>query len=149
MDDEARRLLREARVARLATADARGSPHVVPVVFVWQKDRIYIPVDHKAKKSPDPNALRRIRNLRENPRASVLIDHYEEDWRELAWVRVDGSVTLVTEDPLYGEGVQALTAKYAQYRETPLPPAGEGLIIRLNIETIRFWRASAGAPRLS
>ena len=141
MDDEAQRLVREARVARLATAGEDGCPHLVPVVFAWQKDWIYIPVDHKAKRSADPNALRRIRNLRENPRASLLIDHYEEEWRKLAWVRADGRVDLVREGPPYVEGARALTVKYPQYREHPLPPEGGGLIILLHIETIRTWHA--------
>jgi PPOX class probable F420-dependent enzyme len=138
---EARRLLEEARVGRLATADANGRPHVVPVVFAWREDRIYLPVDHKTKRSADPAALRRIRNLRENPRASLLVDHYEEDWRRLAWVRVDGRAELVEEGPLYRQAVEALTAKYPQYREHPLADEGEGLVIVIRPEAFRAWHA--------
>ncbi len=138
---EAERLLRDARVARLATADATGRPHLVPVVFALRGERLYIPVDHKPKKSPDPGSLRRIRNLRENSRASLLVDHYEEAWAKLAWVRVDGRAELLTEGPFYDEGVDALSGKYPQYREHPLPPAGEGLLILLHVESIRAWHA--------
>ena len=78
LSGEAERMLREARVARLATADAQGRPHLVAVVFAVAGRRIFLPIDHKAKRGSDPRALRRIRNLEENPRASLLVDHYEE-----------------------------------------------------------------------
>ena len=141
LSDEARRLLEKARVARLATADAAGRPHLVPVVFAMKESRLFIPIDHKPKKSRDPYALRRVRNLRDNPRASILVDHYEEDWRRLAWVRVDGSVELVSNDPGYSEGVRALTTRYPQYTAHPLPPAPDGLLIVIEMNTIRTWHA--------
>ena len=141
LSDEARRLLEQARVARLATVDAAGRPHLVPIVFALKASRLFVPIDHKPKKNRDPNALRRVRNLRENPRASILVDHYEEDWRRLAWVRVDGSVELVSDGPAYSEGIRALTDRYPQYTEDPLPPAPDGLLIVLEMETIRTWRA--------
>jgi PPOX class probable F420-dependent enzyme len=147
LPDEVRRFLDTERVARLATADARGRPHLVPVVYAFQGDRVFIPIDRKPKKHADPRALRRVRNLCENPRASLLVDHYEEDWGRLAWFRVDGQATLLEGGPAYQEGARALTVKYPQYRARPLPAEGEGLMILLHIETVRSWRAGGGGPR--
>jgi PPOX class probable F420-dependent enzyme len=143
---QARALLDQARVARLATADASARPHIVPVVFAIEGDRVFIPIDHKPKRADSPEALRRVRNLRSNPRASMLVDRYDEDWHRLAWVRVDGRVELVSEGGLYREGVKHLSEKYPQYREHPLPPEGAGLVIVLAIGTLRGWSGSEGRP---
>jgi len=139
---QARRILGAERVGRLATSDSQGRPHVVPVVFALAGDRVFLPIDHKPKRAATPERLRRVRNLRANPQASLLVDHYEEDWRRLAWVRVDGTVELITEGPLYREAVARLEEKYPQYREHPLPAEGDGLVIVLRIGTLRGWRAS-------
>lgn len=137
--EEARRLLEEARVARLATADAGGRPHVVPVVFAFTPNAVYLPIDHKPKRRSDPRALRRVRNLEANPRAALLVDHYEEDWDRLRWVRVDGRAELVDRGPAYRDALAALAAKYPQYRANPLPPEGAGLVILLRPESLRAW----------
>ena len=139
---QARRMLGDERVGRLATADPGGLPHVVPVVFALDDDRVFLPIDHKPKRAATPEGLRRIRNLRANPRASLLVDRYDEDWTRLAWVRVDGPVDLVEEGPAYRGAVARLTDKYPQYREHPLPGEGDGLVIVLRIGTVRGWRAS-------
>ena len=89
--EEARRRFAAARVARLATAGADGSPHIVPIVFAVARtagrDLIYTVVDAKRKRT---TALRRLANVAENPAVSVLVDHYEEDWTALWWARADG-----------------------------------------------------------
>jgi PPOX class probable F420-dependent enzyme len=139
--EEALRFLAGARAARLATADRGATPHLVPVVFAVGGDRVFIPIDRKPKRDPDPNALRRVRNLRENPRAALLADRYDEDWKQLAWVRVDGPVELVESGPIYREGVRLLTEKYPQYRAIPLLDEGSGLLIVLRIAAVRSWRA--------
>lgn len=139
---QARRMLEEERVARLATSDAEGRPHLVPVVFALAGDRIFLPIDHKPKRSASPEKLRRVRNLRANPRASLLVDRYDEDWARLAWVRVDGPAALVAEGPEYREAVTRLTEKYPQYRAHPLPAEGASLVIVLHIDALRGWSAS-------
>jgi PPOX class probable F420-dependent enzyme len=119
---EARSRLARARVARLATADASGHPHVVPVTFAVESpdgtaggDRVYIAIDHKPKTTIN---LKRLRNIAENPAVSLLADHYEEDWTALWWTRVDGRAVVV---PAGAAGRQRpldlLAAKYPQYRE--------------------------------
>ena len=88
------RFLRAQRVARLATADARGRPHVVPIVFVYSAGRLYTPIDLKPK-SASPRRLQRVRNILANPRVQVLIDQYEEDWQRLGYVQLRGPAELI------------------------------------------------------
>ncbi|MCG5215811.1 TIGR03668 family PPOX class F420-dependent oxidoreductase [Streptosporangium sp. KLBMP 9127] len=120
----ARRRFAGARVARLATAGGNGVPHLVPVTFALDGDRILLAVDHKPKTTTD---LRRIRDIRENPRVCALVDHYDDDWATLWWVRADGEAT-VTEGPA-GPAVALLAAKYPQYGERP--PAGPMITIEI------------------
>jgi len=98
-EPEARSRLATARVARLATADASGRPHLVPVTFAVDstESAIYIAIDHKPKTTTN---LKRLRNIRENPAVSLLADHYEDDWTRLWWVRFDGVARLTTTEEL-------------------------------------------------
>jgi PPOX class probable F420-dependent enzyme len=120
--------LAAARVGRLATVTADGRPHVVPVCFALDAGRIYTAVDAKPKTT---QALRRLENVRATGRASLLVDHYEEDWSRLWWVRVDGAAEVL--DP--GAGRDALAAKYEQYRAAP--PAGP--VIAISPDRWRSW----------
>jgi PPOX class probable F420-dependent enzyme len=86
--EQARGRFAAARVARLATADATGQPHLVPVTFAVDGDTIYTAVDAKPKRT---TALRRLANVAANPRVSLLVDHYDDDWSRLWWVRADGT----------------------------------------------------------
>ena len=132
----ARRLFATARVARLATADAEGVPHLVPVTFAMDGEDVVSAVDAKPKTTA---ALRRLRNITANPRVSVLVDHYEEDWSRLWWVRADGHATVAHTDE---RAIAALTAKYPPYLHTP--PAGP--VVRIRITTWRGWSASSDVP---
>jgi PPOX class probable F420-dependent enzyme len=123
-----------ARVAHLATAGEDG-PHVVPIVFALVGDTIYHAVDHKPKRT---TALKRIANLRHDPRASVLADGYDEDWSRLWWVRADGTARIL--EPGHPGAIEALAARYVQYRETP--PAGP--VIAVDVRRWSGW--SGGAP---
>jgi PPOX class probable F420-dependent enzyme len=114
-DDEARRLLGDARVARLATAGAGGRPHLVPVTFVLDGEGIYIAIDHKPKTTVN---LKRLRNIRQNPSVAILADHYEEDWSLLWWARADGRAAILEPgDAAWRRPVGLLAARYPQYRE--------------------------------
>jgi PPOX class probable F420-dependent enzyme len=123
--------LAAARVGRLATVTPDGRPHVVPVCFALHERRIYTAVDAKSKAT---RALQRLENVRAHGRASLLVDHYEEDWTQLWWVRVDGAATIEESEA----GLDALAAKYAQYRAAR--PAGP--LITIAPETWRTWVAS-------
>ena len=107
--------LRRARVARLATADARGRPHVVPICFAAEARAVYHAIDAKPKGRPAAG-LRRVRNMVENPRVALLVDHYEEDWRRLWFVLVRGRARLLRRGPARARGLRLLRRKYAQYR---------------------------------
>ncbi len=120
-----------ARVARLATVDPQGRPHAVPICFVVDGETLYTVVDEKPKRT---RRLQRLRNIEANPQIEVLIDHYDEDWSRLWWVRLRGTARIV-DDP---RAVELLAAKYAQYREHP--PGGP--VIAVSIEERTEWRAS-------
>ena len=112
---EARERFAAARVARLATADAGGRPHLVPVVFAVEGDRVYTVVDAKPKRT---TALRRLRNVAENPWVALLVDHYDErTGTALWWVRAEGRGRVVEADaPEARRAVELLRARYPQQR---------------------------------
>jgi PPOX class probable F420-dependent enzyme len=155
-DEEARQRFAAARVARLATADADGRPHVVPMVFalaggtdagaeagemrssdrVCSSDRVYSAVDAKLKRS---TALRRLANIAVNPRVAVLVDHYEDDWHALWWVRADGMGRILdAEEPEGRDAIARLVARYPQYRVQP--PCGP--VVAIDIDRWSGWSAA-------
>ena len=111
----ASRLIRSARVAHLATADRQGQPHVIPICFVFDGKCFYSPIDEKPKRVA-PDQLKRLRNIRENPRVSLVIDRYDEDWRRLAYVLIHGSAKILTRGKRHARAVRYLRRKYRQYR---------------------------------
>src|SRR5262249_32727371 len=115
-----RRRISEARVARLATTDAHGRPHVVPITFAMDGDTLYFAVDTKPKRT---TKLKRLRNIAANPAVSVLVDHYEEDWTRLWWVRVDGVAREIDDTAEASRAIDLLVKRYPQYqRARPLGP---------------------------
>jgi PPOX class probable F420-dependent enzyme len=131
-----RALVAGARVARLATAEADGRAHLVPVCFALEGARLYSAVDHKPKRSRD---LRRLRNVRERPWATLLVDHYEEDWTRLWWVRIRGPAEVLPEGAEAERARDLLVARYAQYRER----RPDGPVLAVTAEEWRGWSASA------
>lgn len=140
MHDWQDELLRRARVARLATVDDQGQPHVLPIVFAYDGSRLFTPLDGKPKQVPAMQ-LQRVRNLAANDRAAVVVDHYDEDWGQLAWVQLRGRAALLVEGEEYEHGLALLRQKYPQYVALPLD--GQPLI-QLVIEQRRGWRADSG-----
>jgi PPOX class probable F420-dependent enzyme len=126
-----------ARVARLGTVTPDGGPHLVPVVFVLEpgRDVAWTVVDSKPKST---RALRRLANIEANPRVSLLVDHYEDDWATLWWVRADGDAAVVeVRDPEASSALDALARKYPAYvAERPTGP-----MVRVAIDTWRAWTA--------
>lgn len=114
-----RRFLATRRVAHLATADARGQPHVVPVCFALSGDVLYVVLDRKPKRVA-PRRLRRVRNLLANPRVAVVADIYREDWRRLGFVWLQGRARLLDAGPEYQRALHRLRHKYPQYRRMAL-----------------------------
>jgi PPOX class probable F420-dependent enzyme len=135
--EELRDRVTRARVARLATTDPDGRTHLVPIVFALLGDTLYTAVDEKPKRS---RTLRRIENARERPDVTVLVDHYEDDWTRLWWVRLSGRARVLDdESDETADALAALTAKYEQYREAPpgLP------VLAVDIVAWRGWAAEA------
>lgn len=130
--DEARQRFAGARVAHLATADADGVPHLVPITFAVAGDVIVTAIDAKPKRG---TPLRRIANITVNPRVSVLVDRYDEDWDRLWWVRADG-VARIVED---GDSVARLRERYPQYRTVRII----GPVIMIEVVRWSGWTASA------
>ena len=129
---EARHRFASARVARLATVAADGAPHLVPVVFAVTGDRIHTAVDAKPKRT---TALRRLANIAAEPRVALLVDHYDEDWSTLWWIRVDGEGRVVDDGLERDRAVAALAAKYPQYRRQAPP----GAVVTLTTTSWRSW----------
>ena len=119
----------EAPVARLATVAPEGVPHLVPVVFAVDHDIIYTAVDAKPKRT---QRLRRLTNIENNPRVSLIVDHYADDWTQLWWVRADGDAAIHRDDEVVDTGYRLLRAKYSQYQTVPL----DGPVITV---TVRRW----------
>jgi PPOX class probable F420-dependent enzyme len=115
LSPDASRLLRSARTAHLATADKMGQPHVIPICFVFDGKHFYSPIDEKPKRAA-PSKLKRLKNIRENPDVALVIDHYDEDWRKLAYVLVFGKARILQSGVRHRTAVRQLRKKYAQYR---------------------------------
>ena len=138
MDEaEARARFAAARVARVATVNADGQPHLVPIVFALDGDDVFSIVDAKPKSSPK---LKRLRNIEANPRISLLVDHYDEEWESLWWVRADGTARVIDEGPERDRAIALLRAKYPQYK-TWSDPIGAAMVVRVD-----RWRSWSLAP---
>mgnify|MGYP001359597996 CR=1 FL=1 len=136
-----RAFLTRMRVARLSTADASGQPHVVPIVFAFDGQQLYTPLDEKPKRV-GPGELKRVRNLLENPQVAIVVDHYDEDWTRLAWVMVTGRGEMVEAGEAHAAGVRLLERKYPQYQAMPLR---DRPLIVVTPQGVRSWGAlSAG-----
>jgi PPOX class probable F420-dependent enzyme len=136
-DVEVWRRVGQARVARLATVDGQGRPHVVPICFALADDVLYSAVDSKPKRSP---RLKRLENIRANPNVTVLVDHYEDDWSRLWWVRLRGRGRVLEGGEERDRALALLADKYQQYRAEPPVDA----VIAIDLDEWREWRAQAG-----
>ncbi len=135
LDEELRRRAETAPVARLATVDGAGRPRVVPCCFALDGDVVYTAVDHKPKRT---SRLARLDDIRTHPAVGLVVDHYEDDWTALWWVRLDGSARVVEDGPEWERGIDLLVAKYRQYQEQR--PTGPVIVIA--VERRRSWSAS-------
>jgi PPOX class probable F420-dependent enzyme len=137
--DEAIARVQDARVGRLATVRADGSPHVVPFVFAIARDGdelvAFWAVDDKPKSR---RAIKRLENLEANPSLEFVVDGYEEDWSELWWVRVTGRARVVSSPEERMRALAALSDKYPQYRATP--PTGP--VIAIEVDRVTGWSAA-------
>jgi PPOX class probable F420-dependent enzyme len=136
-EEEARQRVAAARVARLASIDPNGRPHVLPLCFALSGNRVVSVVDQKPKRTLQ---LRRLENIRRCPDVQLVVDHYDDDWTALWWVRVSGQGRVIDRGPEPDAAVDLLATKYGQYRDHR--PAGPALVI--DITQIVGWQATVG-----
>jgi PPOX class probable F420-dependent enzyme len=137
LTDEVQAFLARARRAHLATAGADGAPHVVPVCFaVLDRQTLAFAIDDKPK-APG-RTLRRLANLRANPRFALVVDRWDEDWSRLAYVLVSGRGATIDDPARRGIAVAALRARYPQYVAMNLDGARHA-VIELAVERVHVW----------
>ena len=130
-----RRFLETQRVARLATADARGLPHVVPVCFAVADGTLYVTIDQKPKRL-GATPLKRLRNISQNPAVAIVADRYDEDWTRLGWVMLQGLAEILTAGSEHARAQALLRARYAQLRAMAI----EGLpVIAVRVARVLSW----------
>ena len=135
LTDEQRCFLDEQRVARLATADATGRPHVVPICYALAGSTVYFTVDEKPKRAPGAR-LKRLSNLRANPVAALVVDRYDEDWSRLGWVMVRGPAEILASGPEHDRAQAGLRARYPQLAAMHI----EGLpVVAIRIDHVASW----------
>jgi PPOX class probable F420-dependent enzyme len=133
LSNAARAFCDRCRVARLATADAKGVPHLVPVCYAIVGDSLYITIDEKPKRTDVP--LKRLRNISENPQIAVTMDRWDEDWHRLAWVMLHGRAEILADGAEHDAAQNRLRERYPQYVAMDLAP--------LPVIAMRIARASA------
>jgi PPOX class probable F420-dependent enzyme len=136
--------IRAARVARLATADARGQPHVVPICFVLDRNEFFSPIDEKPKQA-SPRTLKRLRNVSENPRIAMIIDRYDDDWQKLAYVLVIGTAKILLRGKRHSRAIGLLRRKYPQYRAMAIQ---DRPMIRISPRRVVSWSFAGGRLRV-
>ena len=135
---EIERLLDTWPVARLATIARDGRPHLVPIVFARSRGALWSPVDAKPKSAA---RLARVRHIERDPRVAVLLDHYDADWQQLWWIRLDGRASLHGGD---ADAEAALRTKYPQYATTPLF-RDVPLLLRITAASMTSWSGDPGS----
>jgi PPOX class probable F420-dependent enzyme len=132
--------IQRQRVGRFATADQDGRPHIVPVCYACDAVWLYIALDTKPKRV-EPQRLKRVRNLLVNPQVALVVDHYSDDWNELAFVLIRGTAELVPPEAAeHHSAIELLRDRYRQYREMPIQ---EQPVIAIQPATVTAWGALA------
>jgi PPOX class probable F420-dependent enzyme len=135
LSERERRFLSQQRVAHLATADRRALPHVVPVCFAVAGGTLYITIDEKPKRRP-ATALKRLKNIAENPAVAVIVDRYDEDWARLGWVMLRGRAEILREGQEHQDAQALLRSRYPQLAAMRIATYP---VIAVRIERTRSW----------
>ena len=139
LPDAARELLDRSRVAHLATADAEGRPHVIPLCYARLDDAIVFVIDEKPKRAG--KTLKRMQNIAENPTVALVVDVYDEDWRRLEYALVHGRAEVVEDPGEHHRALEALRERYPQYRSMALD-APHNQVVRITSARVHHWRFS-------
>ena len=132
---QARHFLDHHRVARFATADPGGQPHIVPICYAVSGDSVYFTIDEKPKRLTD-KPLKRIRNLQQNPHVALVVDRYDEDWTRLGWGMVQGEAALLDNGEEHSKAQRLLKARYPQLDEMQI---SELPVIAIRIKRVVSW----------
>jgi PPOX class probable F420-dependent enzyme len=135
LTDQQRRFLDGERVARLATVDAAGQPHVVPICYALSSNTVYFTIDEKPKKKPGAG-LKRLANLRENPFAALVVDRYDEDWSRLGWVMIRGRAAILESGPEHDRAQATLRARYPQLAAMRI---GRLPVVAVRLDHVASW----------
>jgi PPOX class probable F420-dependent enzyme len=138
--EDTRRFLEAHRIGHVATTGPDGAPHVMPVCYALDDAALYFVADAKPKRRP-ARELTRLRNIRANGRAALVVDDYDEDWTRLAWVLVRGAATIVEDAREHAAALARLRARYPQYRSMTLDDPSAHPIVRIDPTRVRRWRA--------
>ncbi len=132
-------LIKGAKVARLATVDQKSHPYVVPVVFVFHENSFFIPLDEKVK-TVNARKLKRVKNIEKNPNVTLLIDKYQNDWKELFFLMIHGKATVIDgkNSKLMDKIHKLLISKYPQCKKIGLGNS----YITINPTKVTFWNNS-------
>jgi PPOX class probable F420-dependent enzyme len=141
LTDAQRRFVDRARVARMATVDRHGAPHLVPVCFCLDGLTVHMTVDEKPKRTDRP--LKRLRNIHDNPAVAITVDRWDEDWTRLAWVMLRGSAVILSGGEEHDHAQAALRRRYRQYRAMDLAPLP---VIAVRIQSVLSWGALDAPP---
>jgi PPOX class probable F420-dependent enzyme len=139
LTERQRRFLDHSRVGHLATSDAGGMPHLIPVCYAVEGATLYITVDEKPKRQDIP--LKRVRNIRENPQAAFVVDRYDEDWRRLGWVMLRGPAEILDSGPEHDRAQALIGARYPQLRTMHIADLP---VIALRIARATSWGNLSG-----
>ncbi|MBM3224044.1 MAG: TIGR03668 family PPOX class F420-dependent oxidoreductase [Candidatus Tectomicrobia bacterium] len=137
LQDDLTALIQAHRIGHLATADATGAPHLVPICFVYTGQVLYSAIDHKPKRRTGYR-MKRIRNIVENPRVAFLVHHYAEEWQQLYYVLMRGPASILETGQERQRALGLLEAKYPQYQERQLAQS-DGLVIKMVPESVQRW----------
>ena len=133
LSDSQRRFLAQQRIAHLATADRRAVPHVVPICFAVSGTTLYITIDEKPKRG---TALKRLKNIAENPAVAVIVDRYDEDWTRLGWVMLRGRAEILREGQEHQDAQDLLRSRYPQLAAMQIATYP---VIAVRIERTTSW----------
>ena len=137
LSEPVRRFIDAHQVARLATADAEGRPHVIPFCYALDRGHVYFVVDAKPKRRTG-KPLKRIQNMIENPHAAIVIDDYDDDWTKLAYVLLRGNAAVVRDQAEYDRVLARLRERYPQYRTMTLTFATNDMV-RITPTKVNTW----------
>jgi PPOX class probable F420-dependent enzyme len=134
LSEHERRFLAQQRIAHLATADRGAVPHVVPVCFAVSAETLYITIDEKPKRSA--TALKRLKNIAENPAVAVVVDRYDEDWTRLGWIMLRGRAEILREGQEHHDAQALLRLRYPQLAAMQIAAYP---VIAVRIERTTSW----------